>query len=60
MRNMRAEWLRFKEGHLSVWRLLYPPGQGLDWYVQYGRITGALAVVGLWKLAADAILWMVT
>jgi hypothetical protein len=55
-----SRWDRFKEGFVSVWRLLYPPGQDMDWYAQVGRITGAIAIVVLWKAVADVIIWMVT
>jgi hypothetical protein len=56
----KAEWERFKEGFLSVWRLLYPPGQDMDWYAQIGRIFGAITIVSLWKMVADVLIWIVT
>jgi hypothetical protein len=57
----KAEWERFKEGFVSVWRLLYPEEpDGIDWYAQIGRIFGALTLVGLWKVVADILIWIVT
>jgi hypothetical protein len=54
---MMDRWLRFKEGFVSVWRLLYPTDP-MDWYAQVGRIFGCITLVGLWGLIGNCIVSM--
>ncbi len=61
---MKGKWLKFKEGFLSVWRLLYPADEDIDWYAQVGRILGVITIFALWnwvgECIVDLVLWMVT
>jgi hypothetical protein len=62
--SMKDRWLRFKEGFVSIWRLLYVAEDKTDWYAQVGMIFGVVTMVGLWKLLADLFIglvkWMVS
>jgi hypothetical protein len=56
-----SRWDRFKEGFVSVWRLLYTDEpEGVDWYAQVGRILGVIAVYSLWLYVGKALVWMIT
>jgi hypothetical protein len=63
---MKDRWLRFKEGFVSVWRLLYrTEADGTtDWYAQIGGILGTIALVGMWWVVGKVIVglfkWVVT